>query len=269
MEYVDGILQKSTRKGKVNFEKVYETINNEKMVKKTVNGITTEFNITKTQQEAKIAQEKLKAILKNDALSANELKKQTEAIKFKSKNQKKKISSTIQNKRNAETELKAKLEAEKAAAEKAEVAISNRKIATVASESTVAETTKVPTATEKAISGEATNASATDKTLTPAEKPVPNATKKATNTASTAEESAEAQILKSKNAKYIAERDAARDIVKNHMEELDKFLLDEDGRIGYVTKSRKSIGFDELVTPYEKDWEPYIMGQVQKQKLLF
>jgi len=115
MEYVDGVLQKSTRSGEVNFEKVYETINNEKIVKKTVNGITTEFNITKTQQEVVTAQEKLKSILNDKNLSSEEFKKQADSIKFKSNNQKKEIENTINTKKKAEAELKSKLEAEEKA----------------------------------------------------------------------------------------------------------------------------------------------------------
>ncbi len=115
MEYVDGVLKKSTRKGNVNFEKVFETINNEKIVKKTVNGVTTEFNITKTQQEVKVAQEKLKNILNDKNLTSEELKKQTDTIKFKSKNQKKEIENAINSKKKTEAELKAKFEAEEKA----------------------------------------------------------------------------------------------------------------------------------------------------------
>ena len=103
MEYADGVLKKSTRSGKVNFEKVYETVNNEKIVKKTINGITTEFNITKTQQEVHSAQEKLKSVLDNGALSSKEVKEQTDAIKFKSNNQKKEIETAINKKPLEET----------------------------------------------------------------------------------------------------------------------------------------------------------------------
>ncbi|MBR6298438.1 MAG: hypothetical protein IKR34_04265 [Candidatus Gastranaerophilales bacterium] len=120
LEYTDGILQKTTRSGGVNFEKVYETINNEKIVKKTEGGVTTEFNITKVQEEAKNAQEKLKDILNNKTLSSDELKKQTDAIKFKSKNQKKEIENAINSKEKAEADLKAKLEAEQKARAEAE-----------------------------------------------------------------------------------------------------------------------------------------------------
>lgn len=112
MEYTDGVLKKSARKGSVNFEKAYETINNEKIVKKTVNGITTEFNITKTQKEVKEAQNKLKSIFDNKNLSSLEFREQTDAIKFKSHNQQKEIEDTIITKRKAEAEAKAKAEAE-------------------------------------------------------------------------------------------------------------------------------------------------------------
>lgn len=69
MEYVDGVLQKSVRSGQVNFEKVYETVNNEKIVKKTINGVTTEFNITKTQQKVK-TNEAVKSALKRKPVSS-------------------------------------------------------------------------------------------------------------------------------------------------------------------------------------------------------
>jgi len=117
MEYVDGVLKKSTRKGNVNFEKVYETINNEKIIKTTTNGVTTRINLTKRQQEVKEAQEKLKSILKDNLLSSDELKKQTDTIKYKSNNQKKEIENVINSKKKIETDLKAK--AEKEAQEKA------------------------------------------------------------------------------------------------------------------------------------------------------
>ncbi len=115
MEYVDGVLNKSTRSGKVNFEKTYKTINNNKIVKKTVGDVTTEFNITKTQQEVKSAQEKLKNILKDDTLFSDELMKQADDIKFKSQNQKKEIKNKINSKIKSETEAQAKArqEAEK------------------------------------------------------------------------------------------------------------------------------------------------------------
>lgn len=112
MEYADGVLQKSTRSGQVNFEKVYETVNNEKIVKKTVDGVTREFNITKAQEEVKTAQEKLKSLINDDKLSSDELKKQTDAIKFKSNNQKKEIETIISSKKKVEAEAKAKLDAE-------------------------------------------------------------------------------------------------------------------------------------------------------------
>ena len=66
MEYVDGVLQKSTRSGQVNFEKMYETVNGEKIVKKTVDDVVTETNLTKVQQEVKSAQDKLKNIINQE-----------------------------------------------------------------------------------------------------------------------------------------------------------------------------------------------------------
>jgi hypothetical protein len=122
MKYVDGVLQKSTVSGKENFEKVYKVVNGGLIVTKTANGITTELDIGKMKNEAIAAQAKLKEILKDNKLSSDELKKETDAIKFKSNNQKKEIESLINHKKQIENEAKIRLEAEAKAAKNAELA---------------------------------------------------------------------------------------------------------------------------------------------------
>lgn len=75
------------------------------------------------------------------------------------------------------------------------------------------------------------------------------------------------QHIKSKNAEYLANRNTARDIVKNNMEELDKILLDKDGRIKYFgDNGPESIRFDELVTPYEEELGTIYHGTTTEAK---
>lgn len=114
LEYADGVLQKSTRSGKVNFEKIYKTINGEKLVYKTADGISgSVVNITGKQKEAKLIQEKLKSILENqDKLTSEEFLAQTSEIKYKSKSQIEEITKIVQEKQNAEAKLTKKVEAE-------------------------------------------------------------------------------------------------------------------------------------------------------------
>ncbi len=52
LTFKDGVIQSSTRKGKVNFAKTYEISNGEKIVKTTVNGVTEEKNITQLAKNA-------------------------------------------------------------------------------------------------------------------------------------------------------------------------------------------------------------------------
>ena len=120
MEYADGVLQKSTRSGKVNFKKVYETVNGEKFVTKTMDGISTKVNISKTQNEVKKAQEELKNVLGKKELSSKELQEQTQKIKYKSNNDQKEITQKINDKAKVEAEAKAKAEAEAKAKAEAE-----------------------------------------------------------------------------------------------------------------------------------------------------
>ena len=102
--YEDGIIQYSERKGGQNFKKIYETINGEKIVKKFEDGISTEFNITKIQNEVKMAQEKLKSILSDKTLTSSQLQDKIKDIKYISNNQKKIIEDTIKNKKQIENE---------------------------------------------------------------------------------------------------------------------------------------------------------------------
>lgn len=50
MEYENGVLISSTRSRKKNVSKVFETVNNEKIVKKTVNGKTSTINLTQAKE---------------------------------------------------------------------------------------------------------------------------------------------------------------------------------------------------------------------------
>ena len=114
MEYVDGILQKSTK-----------TTNGVEVVKEYTNGVISKKNgevvdIKKVQNEVKKDQEKLKQLLKNNELSSVDFKKQTDEIKFKSNNDKKAINETFDKK--VQSEEAAKAEAERLAREAQEKA---------------------------------------------------------------------------------------------------------------------------------------------------
>ena len=114
LEYTDGIIKKSTREGQKSFKKVYETINDEKIVTEIKDNVVDKINITTIQNSAKTQQEKLKNLLSNNSdLSIEDFKKQTDEIQFKSKEQKDKIDEIIKNKKEAEIKAqKAKEEAE-------------------------------------------------------------------------------------------------------------------------------------------------------------
>lgn len=133
LEYVDGILQKSTK-----------TTNGVEVIKEYVDGVISKKNgkvvdIKKVQDEVKAQQAKLKELLANGEISSEEFKKQTDEIKFKSKKQEAEIKETLNKKveaekaeadritqeaqEKAEAEAKAKTEADrlkKEAEEKAE-----------------------------------------------------------------------------------------------------------------------------------------------------
>lgn len=101
MEYVDGVLKKSTK-----------TTKGSEIIKEYTNGVVTKKNgqtvdIKKVQNEVKKDQDKLKQLLKNDELSADDFKKQADEIKFKSNNNKKAIEETFDKKVKAQEAAKA------------------------------------------------------------------------------------------------------------------------------------------------------------------
>lgn len=111
MEYTDGVIQKST---KISGE--------EKVVKEYTNGVISKkngkiVNIKKLQNEAKEQQTKLKSLFKDDKISAEEFKKQTDEIKYKSKKQEVETQEIFNKKANAE-----KAEIDRIAREEAEAA---------------------------------------------------------------------------------------------------------------------------------------------------
>lgn len=114
MEYVDGILKKSTNK-----------VNGTETIKEYTNGIVAkkngqDINIKKVQDEVKSQQEKLKKLLADDKLTSQDFKTQADEIKFKSKNQEAEIKNAFDKK--VEAENTAKIEAERLAKEAEEKA---------------------------------------------------------------------------------------------------------------------------------------------------
>ena len=122
MEYVDGTLKKSARSGSVNVVKVYETVNGEKIISKSVNGATSTHYITRTQQEVKVEQEKLDKLFKDIAISADDFNVETSKIKYKSAKQKQDILNTIQHKKAIEQEVQTRLRNEQVAIDNAKKA---------------------------------------------------------------------------------------------------------------------------------------------------
>ena len=53
LEYTDGIIKKSTREGQKSFKKLYETINDEKIVTEIKDNVVDKINITTMQNSAK------------------------------------------------------------------------------------------------------------------------------------------------------------------------------------------------------------------------
>ena len=140
MEYVDGVLQKSTKTAKDGtkiFEKIYELNNkNEKVVKIIKNETPEVINVTQRCKIVKEQQARLKSLFKNNEhLSADELKKQADGIQYKNKSQKEKLSNLVEVKKNQErqraeqeaqrlaneTREKAKLKAQQEAEERAKL----------------------------------------------------------------------------------------------------------------------------------------------------
>lgn len=113
LEYKDGVIQKA----------IAET-NGKTVVKEYVDGVISKkdgktIDIKKIQDEVKLNQEKLKKLLKDDTLSSEELSKQTDKIKYKSKNQQKEIDKIVDLKAQKEA-LKLRIEAQERATKEAE-----------------------------------------------------------------------------------------------------------------------------------------------------
>ncbi len=88
LEYKDGILQKSTRVGAVNFEKVYTRKNGDLFVKSIGAKGTREVNISAIQKNVKKSQDEISELIKNkDKISYEEFKQKIPNIKYKNKKQ--------------------------------------------------------------------------------------------------------------------------------------------------------------------------------------
>lgn len=99
IEYSDGVIQKSSK-----------ISNGEEVVKEYTNGVISKKNgevvdIKKVQNEAKEQQAKLKKLFEDDKISAEEFKKQSDEIKYKSKKQEAEIQETFDRKTKAEKEI--------------------------------------------------------------------------------------------------------------------------------------------------------------------
>ncbi|MBR5303740.1 MAG: hypothetical protein IKU37_02825 [Candidatus Gastranaerophilales bacterium] len=117
MEYVNGVLQKSTK-----------TTNGVEVIKEYTNGVISKKNgevvdIKKVQNEVNSQQDRLKKLLADGEITSEEFKKQTDEIKFKSKKQETQIKETFDKKVQSEeaakegAEEKAKVETERLAKE--------------------------------------------------------------------------------------------------------------------------------------------------------
>lgn len=101
-EYKDGKIIKSTRKGKENFTKAYETINSKKVVKKTEGGKTTEWNLTETREAVNKSQADVENLLYSDDLLNPEVFKQQAAdIQYKNNIQKEELDALAVKKQEA------------------------------------------------------------------------------------------------------------------------------------------------------------------------
>lgn len=117
LQYADGVLKKSTRNGSINFEKVYETLEDgSKVVTKTQGDKVVKTNITDIQNAAKDAQKDLEHLLgRKDELDISDFKKQADAISFKSKKQQGEINDILTHKQAVIDEKIAQEEAQRAA----------------------------------------------------------------------------------------------------------------------------------------------------------
>ncbi len=99
LEYKDGKIVKSTRKGKENFTKTYETINGESIVKKTEGGNMTEWNLTEIREAVNKSQADVKNLLDNrDVISLDDFKQLAAGIEYKNKTQKEELKDVIAKK---------------------------------------------------------------------------------------------------------------------------------------------------------------------------
>lgn len=92
MEYVDGILQNSTRQGKKNIEKAYEVIDGRLQTTIKLDGKTKIVNIDDMRTSASLSERRFKNLIyQKDNLSLEEFQAKANEIQFKSKNQQNEI----------------------------------------------------------------------------------------------------------------------------------------------------------------------------------
>lgn len=131
LEYKDGILQKSARKGSIDIEKIYEKIDDRKKLTKIINGKEQAPVILKDlSEEIKKSEEKLMDILKNkENFTADELNEEINKIQYVSTKQrieveniiKEKNKSSLENAQKIKNEAKAQLDKTKQEAQKQKV----------------------------------------------------------------------------------------------------------------------------------------------------
>lgn len=121
LEYVDGVIKKSSIKGSKTLEKTFETNDaGHKIVKTIENGKEKVFDITQRQDEVKLDQKKLNKLLNDKTLSSEELSKQSDEIIFKNNKQKEEIKKAVEDKKVLEAKEKAIKEAQEKAAKEVE-----------------------------------------------------------------------------------------------------------------------------------------------------
>lgn len=112
MEYVDGVLKKSTKTkaGRNIFERSYKVNSSgERIVRISKEGYNKEFNITKKNNEVKLNQAQLKTFLeREERFKSNELEEKLSEIKYKSKKQKENIAKLIETKKLNEIAIEKK-----------------------------------------------------------------------------------------------------------------------------------------------------------------
>lgn len=117
LEYADGVIKKSARKGSKSIEKVYETLEDgSRIVTKTQGDKVVKTNITDIQNSVKKAQKDLNKLFdKKDELDISDFKKQANAIVYKSEKQQSEINDVLSHKQAIIDEKKAQEEAQRAA----------------------------------------------------------------------------------------------------------------------------------------------------------